>query len=54
MYGEPDSAFIDVECALLRLAQIEHRITEKHPRAAEDPVLASLLESLRDALTVED
>lgn len=40
----------DLDTARLRVGQIEQRILAKHPKAARDGELASLLRSLRDAL----
>lgn len=42
-----------VERAKLRLQQIGGRLLEKHPRAAKDPVLASLTHDLNDILKYE-
>lgn len=38
----------DMGLALLRLDQIEARLSAKHPRAARDGHLVALLRSLRD------
>ena len=39
--------------ARLRVGQIEKRLQEKHRRAAADPVLASLVNDLKDAISEE-
>lgn len=44
---------MDLTLALMRLGQIEERISEKHPRAARDGHLASFLRSLRDELEAQ-